>query len=105
MEMARTNSLITIYNRNKAWNGTQGTASYNSYNAWIEEHVNFNVISSVFGGSFEGIESAKGLGIIFEDVNLTNSYMIYNNNNYEILKYAKFMDYRGNVRHIEFIYG
>lgn len=103
--MARTNTIVTISSRNKAWNGTQGTPAANNYNAWIEEHINFGTISTVFGGGFAGIESAKGTGIIFEDVNLANTFMTYQNNNYEVLKYAKFMDYRGNVRHVEFVYG
>jgi len=105
MEMARTNTVITISARNKAYNGVQGNATSNNYAAWIEEHISADTIKSVFGGGFSSIEQAKGLGIVFEDVNLSNSYITYNNNNYEILRFAKFMDYRGNVRHVEFIYG
>ena len=103
--MARTNSIITIASRNKSYNGTHGNSTSNNYAAWIQEGINAESVSSVFGGSIENIDRARGLVILFEDVNLTNCYMTYNNSNYEIMKYAKILHLNGTVRQVEFIYG
>lgn len=103
--MARTNSVVTLTYRNKAWNGTQNNNALGSYNAWMEEHINAEKISSLYGGSVAFLEHARGTGIIFEDINLANIALTYNNKVYEVLKYAKFLDYKGNVHHVEFIYG
>lgn len=103
--MARTNSIITVTYRNKSYNGTQTTVAQGNFAAWMEDHFNAESIASLYGGSTAFLERARGLGIIFEDVNLANSYITYDNNTYEVIKYAKFLDYRGTVRHVEFIYG
>jgi len=97
--------LITITSRNRSYNGTLTSGASNNYYAWIEEHIDKERISALYGGAVELIEHAKGMGIIFEDVDLRNCTMTYGNNVYEVLKFARFMDYRGNVRQVEFIYG
>ncbi len=103
--MARTNASVTIYRRTKTYSGSRTTSTVGTYDAWIEEHINWERIQSVFGGSLSMLDKARGLGIIFSDVDLLNTFVTYGGKDYEILKFAKFMDYRATVRHVEFIYG
>ena len=103
--MARTNSIISVSYRNKSGNGTQTQVARGNYACWIEEHINVESIYSVFGGNVDMLARAKGTGILFEDVDLRNCSITLNNNTYEILKSARFMDYRNTVRQVQFVYG
>ncbi|HXK71959.1 MAG TPA: hypothetical protein PLQ68_04565 [Clostridia bacterium] len=104
--MARTNSTITISQKTVDWKKTDSTPiSLGSYSVYLEHHISFTKLQSLFGGSFDIINKAKGFCIMFDEVDLVNCYITYNGTTYEILKYSVFNNMKGDFHHIEFIYG
>lgn len=101
--MGRVNTTIDIYR--KPFNPILGESAtlVGNYEAWIEERI--FVVDSANDLSIPAtiLEQAKGLGIIWEDIDLTNCYIVYNTVEYEITQFFAFRTAIG-FHHKEFIY-
>lgn len=100
--MAQTNASINIIKKSENWKGEPSDSNVlTNENVWIEEHST-QLVSNP-NGSSEVIE-LKGLVFLFTNVDLTNCYVVYNSVQYQIFKWDRYTDRKGDFHHIEILY-
>ena len=102
--MGRTNTTISIYRKPTLPTSEDSPTLVGTYDVWLQERINIVTSANDLDLPAAILEQAKGLVILWDDIDLSNCYMTYNGVNYEITGTFRFMLRDDRFHHREFIY-
>lgn len=96
----QTNANITLYRKTRNWKQELSTAEIGSYDVWLE--FGTKVVVRSVGGQEIKEEIGKGMIFLLDNIDLTDTYFVYENEQYEIsMVDGVFRDRQQNFHHIE----
>jgi hypothetical protein len=102
--MGRTNTTISIYRKPALPTSGDNPTLVGSYAVWLQERIDIVTAANDLDIPAAILEQAKGLVIMWDDVDLSNCYMTYDSKDWEITGMTRFMLKGNRFHHKEFFY-
>ncbi len=94
-----TNKTIEIFQNTINWQGEATKVSLGNFDAYVEEHSTSVMIK--YDGEGVDLTGTKGFFIIFDNLNLNDMHVKYDEMEYKIDKWDRYFDQYGDFHHIE----
>ncbi len=103
--MLITNKSIEIFEKGKNWEGDYEETSLGLFDVYLEEHSTIRKFTPGGGSSGQDTMSVApvsvGFFILFDDINLNNKMIKYNEKSYSIENWDRYWEPDGEFHHIE----
>jgi hypothetical protein len=102
--MGRTNTTILIYRKPLIPTSGDIPTLVGSYDVWLQERLDIVTAANDLNIPAAILEQAKGLVILWDDIDISNCYIVYGSIKYEITGTFRYMTRGNRFHHREFFY-